>query len=144
MAIGSYLSHRVTLIRRVGLLEDGEPVLDEDGHAERTERRVPGIAAAIQPLSARERAAQHQAGVTVGTHRIFALERSITTADVIEHDPTTCPMPTARDLPHELYELSARKDAAGVGHHLELDATVVGPSIAAAPAGGPPGSGSGS
>jgi len=143
MAIATRLTHRVTLIRRVAVLEDGEPVLDEDGHAERTESRTTGIAVAIQPLSTKERAAQHQAGVTVSTHRIYALPQTISSADVVEHDPDACPM--SLDLPLVRYEINSTPDAAGLGHHLEIDATEIGPTIAAAPApGGGSGSGSGS
>lgn len=140
MAVADLLTHRVTLIRRVAVLEGGMPILDEDGHAERTERRTAGVAAAIQPLSSRERAAQHQAGVTVSTHRIYTVDHAITSADVIEHDPVTCPQ--TPDLPAARYEVNATPDAAGLGHHLEIDATEIGPAIAPAPAAGSGGSGS--
>jgi hypothetical protein len=145
MGIGSLLTHRANLVRRVALIDtDGHAVLDEDGHAQRTELTIPDIAVAIQPLSTRERAAQHQAGATVATHRIYAVDRSISTADFIEHVPDACPTPTAQDLPYGRYELHATQDAAGLGHHLEIDATLIGPALAVAAAGGATGSGSGS
>lgn len=137
--IAEHLTHRVTLVRRAAILSAGRPVLDEDGHIQHTEHRTTGIPVAIQPLSTRERAAQHQAGVTVSSHRIYAVGLGASTADVIEHDPETCPM--APDLPFSRYELNGVADAAGLGHHLEIDATEIGPSITVAAV---PGSGSGS
>lgn len=128
--IASLLTHRVNLVRRVALVDvAGDPVLDEDGHAQRTEHTVPNVAAAIQPISTKERAALHQAGATVGTHRIYALERSITTSDFVEHDPDACPLPAGQDLGPGRYELHAVQDAAGLGHHLEIDATLIGPAL---------------
>lgn len=139
--IETLLTHRVTLVRRAAVLEGGRPVLDEDGHVQHAEQRTSGIAAAIQPLTSRERASQHQAGLTVSTHRIYAVGLRVTTADAIDHDPDACPQEP--DLPAVRYELNGVADAAGIGHHLEIDATEIGPTIKAAAPGGPAGSGSG-
>jgi hypothetical protein len=139
--IGDQLTHRVSLVRRAAVMESGEPVLDEDGHIQYAERRTPGVDVAIQPLSTKERAAQHQAGVTVSSHRIYALVNPpITSADAIDHDPEACPM--SPDLPAVRYEINGVEDAAGLGHHLEINATEIGPSLAPATAGSS-GSGSG-
>lgn len=144
MGIGSLLTHRANLVRQVALIDtDGSAVLDEDGHAQRTDLTIPDVAVAIQPLSTKERAAQHQAGATVATHRIYALDRSISTVDFIEHVPETCPVLASRDLPYGRYELHATQDAAGLGHHIEIDATLIGPQLAVAVTSGTPGSGAG-
>lgn len=141
MPIETLLTHRVSVLRRVGVLDEaGEPVLDQRGQPVTTDDTRPGVAVAIQPKSAKERAAQHQAGAAVSTHTIYAVDRTITTAGAIIHDPAACPM--TRDLPAGRYELSGTPDAAGVGHHLELDAVLVfTPGLGEAPPPGPSGSG---
>lgn len=139
--IGDLLTHRVTLVRNVALLAGGQPVLDEDGHLQHSEARTSGIAAAIQPLTSKERAAQHQAGLVVASTRIYTLPMTASPADLIEHDPDTCPADP--DLPHVRYQLTGVQNAAGIGHHLEIDATEIGPTLKGTPPSSP-GSGSGS
>lgn len=126
MTIGSrFLPHRVSVLRQVPrlneldeqLLDDyGQPLSDTDTIAE-------SVPAGIQPKSAQEVAAQHQAGAVKSDTTIYLLPRDITTADAIHHDPTSCPM--AVDLPEATYNLVAVPDAAGAGHHLEIDAKLV-------------------
>jgi hypothetical protein len=146
MPIESMLTHRVSLVRKVAVLDDeGDPATDEFGQAIVVEDAEPGIAVAIQPKTAREVAAFHGAGAAISTHTIFAVHRGITTADAIAHEPDACPMPAAQDLPRGRYELVGIPDAAGVGHHMELDAVLVASPTASLPEeGGSGGSGSGS
>jgi hypothetical protein len=143
-AFGAVLIHRATLVRHAALMQGSEPVLDEDGHVQFVESRTPAIPVAIQPLSTRERAAQHQAGATVSSHRIYAFATlRVSTADMFEHDPDACPMKP--DLPATSYQINGVANAAGVGHHLEIDATEIGPAnTKATSTGGGSGSGSGS
>jgi hypothetical protein len=135
MGISSLLVHRVTRIRQVRLVDgDGADILDELGQPVTADDSKPGIAAAIQPKSAREVAAIHQAGASISTHTIYTIERDFSTADAIVHDPELCPV--TADLPAGRYELTGIPDAAGVGHHLELDAVLIGPPAVAATTGG--------
>jgi hypothetical protein len=144
MPIETLLTHRVSRIRRIGVLDDeGQPTTDEYGQPLSVEDAEPGIAVAIQPKTAREAAAFHQAGAAISTHTIYAVDRTILAADAIYHDPDACPV--VKDLPRGRYELSGVPDAAGLGHHLEIDATLVSlPEPAATPGSGGGGSGSGS
>ena len=144
MPIGSLLTHRVSILRRTSELDaNGEPVVDADSVPVVTETLDPGYAAAIQPKRSQERAAVSEAGVTTLTHTIYMTERSITAADAIIHDPDACPLTV--DLPAGRYEIEGPpRDAAGLGHHLEIDAVLTGPVPVASGGGSGSGSGSGS
>lgn len=124
MAIGRFLNHQVSIVRMVGTLDDGDPVLDDHGQPVRSEDEIAtGVAAGIQPKSAREVAAISQAGASIADHTIYLLPRIVTTADLIVHDPITCPV--GQDLPPQSYRITTVPDAVGAGHHLELDARLV-------------------
>jgi len=126
VSIGSrFLNHRVSIARRVVTLDEGEVVLDDYGQPTTTETTLAStVAAGIQPKSARELAAISQAGVASSSHNIYMLPRDITTADAIVHDASECPVRT--DLPDLTFQVVAVPDAAGAGHHLEIDAQIVG------------------
>jgi hypothetical protein len=79
--------------------------------------------AAIQPRKAIEVAQLNQAGVAVSDHVIYLLPIDITTADAIVHTAADCPMTS--DLPDGRYEITGAPNAAGLGHHLELDCHLV-------------------
>ena len=120
-----FLNHRVSIARRVVTLDEGEVVLDDYGQPTTTETTLAStVAAGIQPKSARELAAISQAGVASSSHNIYMLPRDITTADAIVHDASECPVRT--DLPDLTFQVVAVPDAAGAGHHLEIDAQIVG------------------
>jgi len=123
---GEFLPHRVSIIRHGSILdEDGDPVLDDYGQPTTEDVTVAtGVAAGIQPKSAREVASVVQAGASISDHRIYMHPRDVTTADVIVHDPDACPMRT--DLPDARYSVVGVPDAAGAGHHLEIAAKLVG------------------
>lgn len=82
--------------------------------------------ASIQPKSIREVAQIAQAGANVGDWTLFVLPRRIDTSDKIVHVSEDCPIREAADLPDAVFELTGVRNAAGVGHHLEIDARLVG------------------
>lgn len=128
---GRFLNHRVSIARRVGTLdEEDAATLDDYGQPVQTEATlVSGVAAGIQPRSARELAAISQAGVASSSHRIYMLPRDITTADAIVHVADDCPVRT--DLPDLTFQVVSVPDAAGAGHHLEIEADLIGSQQAA-------------
>lgn len=129
MSISRFLTHRVSIIRRVAVLVDDEPSLDEYGQPITAESTTTDVPASIQPRTARERAEISQGGAAVSDHRIYMLPLDIGTADLIVHDPDDCPMWT--DLPLGRYEVMGVPDAAGAGHHVEIEARLVGSASSA-------------
>jgi hypothetical protein len=142
MPIGSLLDHRVSVVTRVAIVdEEGAPVHDHEGQVMTTDRtRL--VAVAIQPKAAREVTAPHQAGAPISTHTIFATDLDIRAADALIHDPEACGK--TRDLPFGQYELTGVGDAAGRGHHVEIDAILTAPTVPGGAAGSGETSGSGS
>lgn len=125
MSFGSRLTHTVTVVRSS---TSGDPDDDDDyGQPTETEGTHATIKAAIQPMSQREAAEAvltTQAGATVADHRIYIFPMDITTGDAIVHEAQSCPM--RPDLPDSRYEITGVPDAAGLGHHLELDVKLIG------------------
>ena len=74
------------------------------------------VKALIQPKSGRELAQVNEAGPVSGEYRVFMLPTDVTEGDHL-----------VRQTPAEVYEIGFVADAAGIGHHLELDATRVWP-----------------
>lgn len=73
---------------------------------------VPGL---LQPKTAREVAQLNQAGAVVSTHTIYMRPTEVQPADrirVVVGPPGT-------------YQIDGVRDAAGLGHHLEIDARMV-------------------
>lgn len=121
MSLDRFLTHRVSIVRRVVVLDESDEVtVDEYNQPVAAESTTTGVAASIQPRGARELAQIAQGGAAVSDHRIYLRPRDITTADVIVHDASACPMRT--DLPDGRYEVVGVPDAAGAGHHLEVSA----------------------
>lgn len=124
MAIGSRLTHTVAIVRSsaTGSYDDyNQPVVSE--------AVVGTVKAAIQPKTEREQLAVSQAGAAVSDHTIFLLPTDLTTADAILHDAETCPL--THDLPTARFEISGVANAAGLGHHLEVDVRLVASPIEA-------------
>ena len=119
MSFASLLDHTVTLVRQVGATED------DYGHAETVATDMDTLAASIQPKSARERAQFSQAGIPVSDHTIFLFPVDIRTGDYLRHTAADCAKPAGVDLPDGRYEVTAVPDAAGRGHHLEVDARLI-------------------
>lgn len=123
MSIASRLTHTVTIVRAPAASDDPDDD-DEFGQPTYTESTYATVRAAIQPKTAQEIALTTQAGATVSDHRIFLLPISLSTSDAIVHEAQECPM--RPDLPDARYEVTSVPDAAGLGHHLEVEARVIG------------------
>jgi hypothetical protein len=119
--VRSLLNHVVHLERDVDTGDE-----DEYGHATTAPSIGQDFRAAIQPKSAREVALLSQAGADIADWTIYLLPRDVDTADKIVHVSADCPVREAADLPDATFELSGIRNAAGLGHHLEADARLVG------------------
>ena len=121
MSFTSLLDHRVYLERDLasgGDDEWGQPV---------TLTEVSGpFAASIQPKRVREVALISQGGAVIGDYTIFTLPRRIAASDAIIHDETMCPKASEVDYPTLRFEVTGVRNPAGRGHHLEVDASLVG------------------
>jgi head-tail adaptor len=118
MSFGSRLTHTVSIVRKADAhnLDDyGQPITSDDV--------IETVKAAIQPRRENEQGAVSQAGPAVADHVIFMFPTSLRTADAIVHDQSVCPV--IRDLPTARYEISGVPNAAGLGHHLEVQARLI-------------------
>lgn len=131
MSISRFLNHRASIVGQRAVLDDeDEPTVDDYGQPVRADVMIASnVAAGIQPKAARELAAISQAGVAESTHTIYLLPIALTTGDTIVHDPDDCPLSV--DLPAGRYLITGVPDAAGAGHHLEVDARLVGAPVQA-------------
>ena len=114
--------HRVKIVRQTHS-GAGAPALDPEGAdlgvpsgAERVSAVVPAL---IQPKSAKERAATTGEGANVGNFRIYLPVRDVGPHDVIRKDSVANGDPDA-DLDGD-YRVLFVGNAAGMGHHLEVD-----------------------
>jgi hypothetical protein len=73
------------------------------------------VRGSVQPKSARELAQLSQGGPIASDHTIYVLPTDVQEADRIRFDPDD----------GRLYQVDGVRDAAGVGHHLEIDAHMV-------------------
>lgn len=120
MPIGTRLEHTVDIVRSTttGSYDDyNQPVTTPGVFAT--------IKAAIQPKDAEEQAAVSQAGAGISDHTIYTLPVDIAGGDAVVHDQGDCPMDP--DLPTMRFEVGGIRNAAGRGHHLEIDARAVQP-----------------
>jgi hypothetical protein len=127
VGIADRLNHVVHLER-----DETTGTEDDYGHAVTAPATGEDFRANIQPKSAREVALLSQAGAAIGDWTIFTLPRLIVPADKVIHDSSTCPVAEAADLPDATFELTGVRNAAGLGHHLEIDARLVGSPTAVA------------
>lgn len=121
MSFDSLLTHIVHIERDVETGAD-----DDYGQAVTRPEVGQNFKAAIQPRSAREMALLTQAGAPLSDHTIFMRARLLAQSDKIVHDSTLCALPETRDLPTATFEIDGIRNAAGLGHHLEVDARLVG------------------
>lgn len=116
MSFASRLIHSLLIHSTAPVLDvDGNPVLDENGQPTTTpvETAAKGL---IQPKDVRELAAISQAGAEVSTHTIYLPPSAdVSHADAIGFDPDD----------GRRYQVTGVRDAAGIGHHLEVDAKKV-------------------
>lgn len=69
----------------------------------------------VQPRNARELAQLSQGGPVASDHVIYLLPTDVREADRVRFDPDD----------GRRYQIMGVRDAAGIGHHLEVDATMV-------------------
>lgn len=122
MSIGDLLRHSIVLVR------DGSPAAldpegDDRGHPATTPADVATYAGLIQPRDARERLSVAGNDVNVGTHRIYLEAAAIGVVDVDDRLRKEATAPGA-DLAGE-YRIVGIANAAGMGHHLEVDAELI-------------------
>lgn len=114
--------HRVRVVRQTHS-GAGAPSLDAEGDdlgvPSGSERVSDPIPALIQPKSARERAAPTGEGANVGNFRIYLPIVDVGPDDVLRKDSGTNGDPDA-DLDGD-YRILFVGNAAGMGHHLEVD-----------------------
>jgi hypothetical protein len=128
VSFASLLTHTVHIER------DGDTgTLDDYGHPVTALEVGEDFRADLQPRSgaemAREVPLMSQGGVAMADWRIYMLPRTVSNADKIVHDSSACGVPEERDLPDATYEIVAVRNAAGRGHHLVIDARLVGHAI---------------
>lgn len=116
MSFDSLLTHVVAVRRREVVGED------EHGQDETVESTIATVRASIQPQRWRELPRVSEAGPAIGTHVIYLRPLDVLTSDAVIHDPAACD--ASDDLPWGRYELVGTPAAAGLGHHLELDAVL--------------------
>lgn len=115
MAFADRLIHSLLIVRHVVVVDgSGDPVLDENGMPTTTDvaTEVKGL---IQPKKATEVALISQGGAALTDHTVYLLPTAVTNDDLITFDPD--------DGRH--YQVTGVRDAAGIGHHLEVDARMV-------------------
>jgi hypothetical protein len=117
VSFASRLEHTVAIVRRTS---SGET---DYGADEFSEAVLATVKAAIQPKDERELALSTQAGAGVSDHTIYLLPTDLVGSDYILHDQGDCPMTS--DLPHMRFEIEGIRNAAGKGHHLEVNARAV-------------------
>lgn len=82
---------------------------DDYGHPTQTWTAQTGVQAWVQPKSARDLALLSQGGPVVSDYTIFTHATDISESDRIVFGAQT-------------YQIDGVRDAAGIGHHLEIDA----------------------
>ncbi len=88
---------------------------DENNQPIRDYAAISTVRGWVQPREAEEVAQINQGGVVVSDHRIYLAPTDVRAADRIRFDPDD----------GRRYEITAVRDAAGMGHHLELEAEMV-------------------
>jgi hypothetical protein len=110
MSFDSRLVHRIAIERTTpGAVDEW----NQPSQTWTTLSEVPGL---VQPKAVREIAQLNQAGATVSTHTVYLRPTDIDPADRIR---------VAAGGMAGLYQIDGIRDAAGLGHHLEIDAREV-------------------
>lgn len=104
------------LIHRLAVLRYAEGARDEYGNPAQTQSVLAsGVRGLVQPKNVREMAQPSQGGPVTSDHTIFLWPIDVHESDVIRFDPDD----------GRRYQVDGVRDAAGIGHHLELDAHMV-------------------
>lgn len=115
------LDHQVYIERKRGTGSEtdyGQPVdTIETSHV---------FAAAIQPKTARELALTTQGGPPIGDFNIFIQDRVVGNEETIIHDTSLCPKSDETDFQDARFEILGVRNETGRGHHLALDARLIG------------------
>jgi hypothetical protein len=116
------LIHRLVAVRTTR--DDDVGDRDEYGQPVDVSTDTTAFRGLVQPKEAREQALLSQAGAIASDHTIFAWPVDIIGADYIAFaDPDD---ETAEDPNDDRrYQVTGIRDAAGIGHHLEIDAVLV-------------------
>lgn len=120
MGFAERLIHSLVIVRATG-----NETEDDYGQA------VPGstieypVKGLPQPKTASEVAAVAQAGAVIGNWTVFLQPADVAGADAILHRKNSCPIEWPHDLPDMRFEITGIRNAAGVGHHYEVDANAV-------------------
>jgi hypothetical protein len=126
MSFGDRLIHDLVIERPEHLMAGGEEDLDELGQPLREFVQLETVKGLPQPKSAQERSLISQAGVALSDYTVYLFPTDLTSADRIRHTASACPVPAPGDLPDAIFELvGAPRNAAGVGHHFEVDCRFV-------------------
>lgn len=116
------------LLHTVTIQRFNEGADDDWGQPSRTYTDHATVRALPQPKTIEEQAITSQAGAVVGSWTVFMQPSDLRESDRLAHNQATCPVPSVRDLPTGTFQLTGIRNAAGVGHHLEVDASFVAPA----------------
>ena len=126
MSFGARLIHDLVIERPEHLLNGGDEELDEYGQPLREFVDLASVKGLPQPRDVREAALISQAGVALSDYVIFLSPTDLNSGDRIRHVASACSVSGVADLPDAVYELvGAPRNAAGIGHHLEVDCRLV-------------------
>jgi hypothetical protein len=121
VSFASLLDHRVYIERDLATGSD-----DEWGQPTTIVEVSGPIAASIQPKRVREVALITSGGASIGDYTVFMLPRRIAASDAIIHEEAMCGKPSGQDYPDLRFEVTGVRNAAGRGHHLEVDCQLIG------------------
>lgn len=111
MGFDSRLIHALVIERATSGAED-----PETGQPALTYATLAAVSGLIQPKNVREASMQSQAGAVVSTHTVYLRPTDLQERDRIRFEPDD----------GRRFEITGVRDAAGLSHHLEVDARVVG------------------
>lgn len=104
----------VRLIHTVAIQRATAGAVDDYNQPSQTFATIATVKALIQPKSGLELAQANQAGAVRGEYRVFMYPTDVDEGDYL-----------IRETPVEVYQILFVADAAGQGHHLQLDCTRV-------------------
>lgn len=111
------------LVQRLAIIRNVDTgVLDTYRHPVRAASVIAYVDGTIQPMAVREVALLSDAGVAVSDHTVFMAPTDVREADVIRTEPDD----------GRRYQVRGVRDAAGRGHHLEVDVAMVATRVARA------------